>query len=145
MKTRQWGNPNAAVLRRWPGLSGCTPRELEQLATVVDQVTLEPGRVLMRAGERGGEAFMIVSGRVEVEVGGQVVATVGPESFVGEMALLDHDVRSATVTVVEPTRALVLTPRVFRTVIAKPGVSARLATELAQRIRQLEGSTPSGA
>ena len=44
--------------------------------------------MLIREGERGREFFVIVSGEVEVRRKGRKVATLGPGSFVGEIALL---------------------------------------------------------
>jgi CRP/FNR family transcriptional regulator, cyclic AMP receptor protein len=128
------------ALARWPGLGSCSDRELDDLAHLVDEVNLEPGRVIMRAGERGEEVFMILEGAVEIELGGKVVATIGPDRFVGEMALLEHDVRTATATAVEQTRALVLSRRAFQAVVSKPNVSTSIATELAHRVRALEAA-----
>ena len=131
--------PQLEALRRWPGLGGCTETELRELSKVVDLIELPAGHVLMRAGEPGREAFMIVSGSVAVEIGGEVVATLGPEHFVGEMALLENDLRTATVTTLEPTQALALSKRAFYAVTSQPYVASRLAVELAHRVRQLEG------
>ena len=44
--------------------------------------------MLIREGERGREFFVIVTGEVEVRRKGRKMATLGPGSFVGEMALL---------------------------------------------------------
>jgi CRP-like cAMP-binding protein len=94
----------------------------------------------MRAGEHGQEAFMILDGAVEVEVGGKVVATLGPDRFVGEMALLENDVRTATATVVKPTKTLVLSRRAFQAVVSRPWVATHIATDLARKVRTLEAN-----
>jgi CRP-like cAMP-binding protein len=136
--TKQTKNPHVDALLRWPGLGGCTDTELEDLARLVDEVTFHRGDVLMRQGEHGAEAFMILEGAVEISIDGRVVNTVGPEHFVGEMALLEHDVRTATATAVKETRTLVLSRRAFQAVVSQPYVASRLATELAHRVRTLQ-------
>lgn len=137
--SKQVENPQLAALRQWPGLGGCSDVELRALSKLVDEVSFPSEHVLMRAGQPGREAFMILSGSVKVEVDGAIVATLGPGRFVGEMALLENDVRTATVTTTEPTTALVLSRKAFVEIVGKPGVSARIATELARRVRELEG------
>ena len=139
MFTKHAEIPQLTALREWPGLSGCSEAELRALSKLVDEISFPAGRVLMRAGQPGQEAFMILEGAVEVEIDGKVVATLGPGRFVGEMALLENDVRTATVTTVEPTRTLVLTRRAFSEVVSKPYVASRMAAELARRVRRLEG------
>lgn len=136
--TKHPKNPQVEALVRWPGLGGCTDKELEELARLIDEVTFQPGDVLMRQGEHGAEAFMILEGSVEIAIDGRVVDTLGPEHFVGEMALLERDVRTATATAVTETRTLVLSRRAFSAVVSKPYVASRLATELAHRVRTLE-------
>lgn len=139
MFNKQVEIPQLTALREWPGLQGLADDELRVLSKLVDEVSFPAGHVLMRAGEPGRQAFMILSGQVEVEIDGDVVGTVGPGSFVGEMALLENDLRTATVTTTEPTKTLVLTRKAFREVFGKPGVSFRIAAELAHRVRELEG------
>ncbi|MEA3054605.1 MAG: family transcriptional regulator, cyclic receptor protein [Actinomycetota bacterium] len=131
-------NPTRDALGRWPGLGGCTDRELDDLAKLVDELTFEPGRVLMREGEHGAEAFMILEGAVEVSISRKVVATLGPGRFVGEMALLENDVRTATATVIKPTKTLVLSRRAFQAVVSRPWVATHIAADLARKVRALE-------
>lgn len=62
--------------------------------------TYENGRYLFREHEYGDQAFHINSGEVEIiKVVGdkpQVVATVGPGSILGEMALINEEPRLAS-------------------------------------------------
>lgn len=139
MFKKQGEIPQLTALREWPGLTGLTDAELRALSKLVDEVSFPSGHVLTRAGEPGREAFMILEGAVEVEIAGEVVGILGPGSFVGEMALLENDVRTATVTTTVPTKTLVLSRKAFQEVLGKPGVSFRIATELAHRVRELEG------
>jgi CRP/FNR family cyclic AMP-dependent transcriptional regulator len=58
--------------------------------------TFQP-REIIREGEIGDRLYVVVKGDYEVLKGGQVVATLVERSVFGEMALLDPEVRSATV------------------------------------------------
>lgn len=133
-------DPKVALLRSVPALAGQADKELAQLAPLVDEVSFGTGEVLMREGAAGGEAFLIVEGRAEVAVGGRRVAFVGPGELVGEMALLDHSPRSATVTALTPMKLLVMTPGAFASILRQPTAGWRVAADLAARLRRLEGA-----
>ena len=91
-----------------PMFGGCTNKELRDIARIVDELQVESGRVLMSQGDAGQEAFVIEEGTAEVVRDGQLLATVGPGSYVGELALIDAGPRSATVTATTPMRVLVI-------------------------------------
>ena len=84
------------------------PKALARLERITRERSFEVGDVLMGEGEEGVGAFVITSGRVDVTRGGGHLASLGPGNFVGEMALLDHHRRSATVTAMEPTECLAI-------------------------------------
>ena len=89
----------------------------------------------MQEGERGREFFVIVSGEVEVRRKGRKLATLGPGSFVGEMALLSKAPRVATVTAVTPLDVLVITERAFLDLLEKmPDLCIKVARALAERV-----------
>lgn len=71
-----------------------------------------PGEVLVKEGQISGWAFLILSGRVRVtkKIGGkeQVLAELGPNDLVGELSIVDKKPRSATVTAIIETNALML-------------------------------------
>lgn len=132
-------DPKIERLRSVPGLAGTSDKELARLIPYVDEAELPAGFVLMEEGKPGREAFVIVEGEAEVAVHGAVVAHVGPGEVIGEMALLDHSPRSATVVASTPLRVLVLDPVGFRSILRAPSVATGLATGLAKRLRDVEG------
>jgi CRP-like cAMP-binding protein len=67
-----------------------------------------PGEPLLSEGEVGHELYVIVSGRVRVHRGEQILAELGPRAVIGELAALDPAPRSATATALEPTLLLSL-------------------------------------
>lgn len=119
-----------------PMFSGCSKQELRDVARIVDELQVEPGRVLMSQGDAGQEAFVIEEGTADVVRDGQLLATVGPGSYVGELALIDAGPRSATVTATSPMRVLVIGTREFSTLLDEvPGLARRVLVSTARRLR----------
>lgn len=75
--------------------------------------SLASGDVLMRQGEPGGDLYLVLDGILEVAVDGGVVAEVGPGALVGERAVVETGVRTATLTATTPVRVAVLDPSRF--------------------------------
>lgn len=77
--------------------SGFSPSELEQVAELGERVEAEPGAVLTDQGRFGDTAYLIIEGTANVYMNGEYVTTVAAETLVGEMALVEHRPRNATV------------------------------------------------
>jgi PAS domain S-box-containing protein len=99
-------------------------------------------RALMRQGDPGDTMHVIVKGRVRVERSHPslarplLLAELGPGEIVGEMAILNADVRSATVTAVEDTETLeVGAVQVLEAVHQVPGLGSALLALLSGRLR----------
>jgi CRP-like cAMP-binding protein len=70
---------------------------------------------------------------------GKKVKTLGPGSFVGEIALLSKIPRVATVTAITPTSVLVITDRAFMDLCEKsPSIAVKVARTLADRVGENE-------
>jgi hypothetical protein len=69
---------------------------------------LEPGEMLVEQGEEGQDLFLLLDGMLDVEVGGQVVAEVGPGTILGERALLEGGRRTSTLRAATPARVAVV-------------------------------------
>lgn len=68
---------------------------------------LEPGETLVEQGEEGHDMFLLLDGVLDVAVDDKVVAQVGPGAILGERALLEGGVRTATLRAVTACRAVV--------------------------------------
>ncbi len=81
--------------------------------TNLDHLHLPAGARLFSAGDVGDAAYLIVSGRLEIVLerleGDLVLAHRGPGEIVGEMAILDHQPRSAAVRALEDSELVVIT------------------------------------
>lgn len=119
--------------------AGADRKELREIAKATTELEVAEGAELVRQGDSGREAFIIVAGDAQVTVDGQEVATVGPGDTVGEMALLDKGPRSASVTAITPMTVLVLDPREFKgLMLGVPSIAVKVATALARRVRTLD-------
>lgn len=126
-------------LRRVSLFSSCSTKDLEKIAKAGDEVTLAAGTVVVDQGQTGREAFVIISGSATVKRNGKKVATLGAGSVVGELSLLDHGPRTATVVAETECTMLVISQRQFLAVIdAIPAISHKLLATLAGRIRELD-------
>jgi CRP-like cAMP-binding protein len=114
--------------------SGCTDKELRQIDELMTEIDIGEGRVLMRQGEVALECYVIESGEVVVTKDGQELARRGPGTIVGEMALIDHGPRTATVTAVTPVTAYVLNRGEFSSLLVDaPDVAAKITREIESR------------
>jgi hypothetical protein len=81
----------------------------ERMMTAAKAVSFEPGEVVVREGEDGAGMYVIKSGTVSVDVealaGDQQVATLGPGSVFGEIAVIMEQARQATVTAEDAVEA----------------------------------------
>lgn len=124
------------TLRKVPALAALPPSDLKRLAALADVVDLSEGKVLMKEGRRGDEAFLILEGEVGVSRGGEEIGRLGPGEFVGEMALLDNRPRSATVVATVPSRALSFSVHAFGQMEhSSKALAQRVLRQLAQRLR----------
>jgi CRP-like cAMP-binding protein len=124
------------MLRSVPLLSECTKQELRTIASLGVRINVPDGKVLTTQGQPGSEFFMVVDGKARCEIDGKTVAHFGPGDFLGEMALLEHGPRHATVVAEGPMDLLVLDGREFSTMLdASPTITRKLLNTLAKRER----------
>jgi CRP/FNR family cyclic AMP-dependent transcriptional regulator len=94
-------HPAASAVREVPCLAGFTPDEAAAVAAQVTLVALAPGEALFHQGDPGGSVYVLVSGNVEIRVGGtngeHEIATIGPGTLIGEFALLVDEQRTRSV------------------------------------------------
>jgi CRP-like cAMP-binding protein len=127
-----------AMLRRVPAFRACSGRELASIARSVDEFALAEGHELTREGTPSKEAFVIVEGWAAVIVDGEPVAALGPGEFVGEVGMLDHGPRTATVVAKTPMVVLVVGPAAFVGFAEQPRVARSLNKTLAERLRKAD-------
>ena len=128
-------NAKVDLIRRVPLFAECSNRELGEIASLADELSLPAGRKLAAEGAAGHEFVVLVEGAAEVERGGRVVNRLAAGDFLGEIALVTGRKRTATVTTTEPSRLLVLTAPAFRRALRDlPGLQLKVLDALAARL-----------
>ncbi len=128
-----------SALAAVPLFSGCSKRELGQIARAGEEVVEPAGALVVDQGQTGSEAYVILEGTVEVRRGGRKIATLESGDVVGELSLLDHGPRTASVVCVTDCDLFVLDQRHFRKVLEDhPSIAFKLLGTLAERIREFD-------
>ncbi len=123
------------ALKQSPLFEGLSRKQLAHLARLTDDLDVPAGTVLCRQGARGQEFFVIIDGEATVTRGAKAVATVGSGDFFGEIALLEHVRRTATVTAATPLRFFVVSDRAFRSLLeTDPSIERKVLRALARRL-----------
>jgi CRP-like cAMP-binding protein len=128
---------NPDDLRPLPLFEALGKQELERVARWMDDVDVPAGRHIVDQGALAWEFFVIVDGQAEVLRDGEHVADMGPGDFFGEMALVAHERRSASVVAKTPTRLGVMIERDFHQMEAEmPEIAARITAAIEDRRRR---------
>lgn len=104
--------------------------ELAELAQLGEPVDAAPGAVLIDQGDVGLECFIVIEGEAGISSGGDHVATIGPGSIVGEMALIGHRPRNASVVAQTPMRLLAFDIAAFKRVLDDMPVARKFVYDL---------------
>ncbi|OIO60965.1 MAG: hypothetical protein COX57_06105 [Alphaproteobacteria bacterium CG_4_10_14_0_2_um_filter_63_37] len=95
-----------------------------KVAAAAQWLDMPPGHIFIRQGAHDRDAYIVVSGSVEVvrHEGPRdiVLAQLGHGKVIGELALLDGRPRTASVRTVEPTRLLHLPANAFEDAVESP-------------------------
>jgi len=101
-------------LRRLPLFANVHENDVARIAEIGEPVEAESGAVLMDQGDVGTECFFVIEGQAGVFAAGQHVAGIGAGSIVGEMALVGHKPRNASVVAETPMRLLAFDIAAFK-------------------------------
>ncbi len=101
-----------ALLKSVPLFKGIQPGKLKLLAFISDRVRFSSGEALMTEGDEGDAAFVIIDGTADIVIGGPdsrtVVASVGRNDIVGEIAIIADIPRTASVVARGDIEALMI-------------------------------------
>jgi CRP-like cAMP-binding protein len=126
---------HAKVLKRVPLFTRCSSRQLADIAAISYEKEFPAGSELIREGEASGSFFVLLEGTAEVSVGGEAVNTLRAGDFAGEIALIAHGPRTASVRTTSPARTLVIPGRKFRALLGRqPDVQLNVLAALAERV-----------
>jgi CRP/FNR family transcriptional regulator len=126
-------------LSRVPLFSGVDKRELERLSKMLRERTFAEGETVTAEGQSGVGFFLIEDGNATVSLKGEIVRTLQPGDYFGEIALIDEGPRSATIVATTDLKCQGLTAWEFRPFIEEhPEVAWAMLETLAARLRDAE-------
>lgn len=118
---------------------GFSDDELRRVAELAEELDAEAGAELTDQGRPGQEAYVILEGRAGVYIGGTEKAVVGPGELIGEMALIDHRPRVATVRALTPMKLLAFDAQRFRRLLDEmPKAQVKVMELLVERLRNVD-------
>lgn len=111
---------------------------LVRLAATMEELSFPAGHTIVKQGDEGRSLYILASGRVKVHIGHRELAKLKKEDCFGEMAVLDAEPRSASVTTLEPSECLMLTQQqLYEAIDETPDVAVNIIRLLSRRIREL--------
>jgi HEAT repeat protein len=130
-------------LKRVPLFENISPSDIKQVAALAQEETFGDGVTLVREGEIGDVMFIIISGEVRVLItkGQKEVELARRKAgeYVGEMALISKEPRSATVTALGTVRALCIDQKSFESLLRdRPDVSLAVIQILCKRLKEAD-------
>ncbi len=128
------------ILRRIPLFANVESAKLKLMCFASERITYKSGQSLFEQGDVGDAAFIIIEGTADVIVTHEaplVVAQVGKDDIVGEIAILVDIPRTATVTATSDLTTLKITKDLFfRMITDFPEMGVEIMRVLAQRLEQ---------
>ncbi len=128
------------MVAKVPFFIGLDADQIAGITALLKFFAAAPGDVLIRRGDLGDRMFFIVSGVVSVDFGGARPVELKDGDFFGEIALLRHTPRTATVTAASRCQLLILDVRDFRRFIgANPRIAEQISETAKQRLSEQNG------
>lgn len=125
--------------------SGLSEAKRREIAGHIVEMKHSPGRLLTEQGAQGAGFHLILDGTAEVEIAGEVRATLKEGDSFGEISLIDGQPRSATVKAGEGgLTTAALSPLTFEPLLSDPEVSRALLKVLTARLRAAEARSAQG-
>ena len=110
--------------------------ELAQIAEIAEEQEFVAGDPIFGEGEPGDALYLVVEGQVRVHKSSKLLATLGVRDVVGEMAVLDGEPRSASVTTVSDATLLKIGRDDFRDILTeRPEIAMGVIKVLSNRLR----------
>jgi CRP/FNR family transcriptional regulator len=132
------------MLKNVPIFSELGRRDLERLSKLMVPRAVKAGEVIIKEGDQAAGFFVISAGKVEVVRGvdrpdAQVLNTLGPGDFFGEMALFEGFPRVASVRATEDTECLAMTRWDFMAEMKNhPEIAVSMLPVLVRRLRNAD-------
>jgi CRP/FNR family cyclic AMP-dependent transcriptional regulator len=112
---------------------------IDLLPSGVPLITVKPGELIFEQGERGDVMYVVAEGKVDIMIDGKIIDSAGPDSVVGEMALIDLNPRSASAIARTRCSLIPLDEQSFTMLVAKqPEFALTVMRVLVKRLRRMD-------
>ena len=110
--------------------------DLAHIARIAVEESFDRNEVIITEGDTGDSLYLTISGRVKVHIGSRELAELGERECFGEMAILDSEPRSASITAVQDTLCLKIAREDFYEIMnEKPDIAHGVIKVLTKRLR----------
>ena len=98
-----------------------------------------PDEYIFKQGEKGNKAFLLLDGRIAIEVNGEKVSEISEMEIFGEMSLILKKPRSASVRVLKPSIVLPIDEKILADLLEKcPPIVKSMVKQLSYRLAQCD-------
>ena len=103
-----------------------------------------PDEYIFKQGEKGNEAYLLLDGRVAIEVNGKKVSEISEMEIFGEMSLILNKPRTASVRVLKPSIVLPINEKILGDLLEKsPPIVKSMVKQLSYRLSQCDAEIKS--
>ena len=98
-----------------------------------------PDEYIFQQGEKGDQAYLLLDGRVAIEVNGKKVSEISEMEIFGEMSLILKKPRTASVKVLKPSIVLPIDEKILGELLEKsPPIVKSMVKQLSYRLSQCD-------
>jgi CRP-like cAMP-binding protein len=102
-----------------------------------NSISFSAGQTIFEEGQPADYMYVILEGSVDISARGRYLDTAEPGSIIGELALIDHNVRSATVVAKTDCRLVPVSQKQFLFMVQEtPNFAIRVMHIMAERLRK---------
>ena len=118
---------------------GLSKKDLNKIADAMKEMDFPEGKVVTAEGDQDARFYLIVEGQARVSIGGRQRQLLGPGTHFGEIALIEGEPRSATITAETPLRTLTLAPWNLKPLLkSNAEMTYRILIEVCHLLRSVE-------
>lgn len=126
------------ALKTIPMFSELDVFTLQQIQKIATYQKIPAHETVITEGEEGESLFVVISGSVGVSKAGACINEIGAGGFFGEMAIIEKQKRSATITTLEETDFLIIRGDDFATLLSRnSSISGSVIRMLSGRLRKM--------
>ena len=98
-----------------------------------------PDEYIFKQGEKGDKAYLLLDGRIAIEVDGKKVSEISEMEIFGEMSLILKKTRTASIRVLKPSIVLPIDKKILADLLEKsPPIIKSMVKQLSYRLAQCD-------